>query len=163
MRKAGLANVVALVVGGLLTLLWLGACARYVEGVIGWERLQSAPPHELALLIAGAATPLAFVWLLLLYLVRGFTISETTGALLARLEAMTYPAEGMSSVRIRLISIEAAFRPSIMCVAERRKPSRRRSASLSCSARAWASAVREASIRLVAWSRKAWPYRSMRR
>ena len=29
MRKAQLASVVALVVGGLLTLLWLGACARY--------------------------------------------------------------------------------------------------------------------------------------
>ncbi len=103
MRKARLASVVALVVGGLLTLLWLGACARYVEGVIGWERLQSAPPHELALLVAGAATPLAFVWLLLLYLVRGFTISEETAALLARLEAMTYPAEG-SAERVAAIT-----------------------------------------------------------
>ncbi|TDI25359.1 MAG: hypothetical protein E2P06_05020, partial [Acidobacteria bacterium] len=72
MRKAQLASVVALVAGGLLTLLWMGACARYVEGSIGWERLQSAPPHELALLVAGTTAPLAFVWLLLLYLVRGF-------------------------------------------------------------------------------------------
>ena len=94
MRKARLAGVVALVVGGLITLLWLGACARYVEGVLGWQGLLSRPPRELALLAAGAAAPLAFVWLLLLYLVRSFTVDAQTRLLLRRFEEMTYPAEG---------------------------------------------------------------------
>ena len=103
MTKSRRATWIALVIGAPVTVFWLIVSARYVETVIGWEALIRMPPHELGLLVAGATAPLAFLWLLLLYLVRGFTASEDVRALRTGIEGLTYPAEG-SAGRVREIT-----------------------------------------------------------
>jgi len=103
MMSSRRASWIALAIGASVTVFWLAACARYIENALGWPALLTLPPHDLGLLAAGATAPLAFVWLVLLYLVRGFTAGDDVRALRARIEALTYPAEG-SAARVREIT-----------------------------------------------------------
>ncbi len=103
MTKSRRASWIALAIGASVSVFWLAVCARYLETAFGWDALMKAPAHELGLLVAGATAPLAFVWLVLLYLVRGFTAGEDVRALRIRIEALTYPAEG-SAARVREIT-----------------------------------------------------------
>ena len=76
------ATAIATSIGGVLTLGWLGVCAWYITEYVGWGNINVFLPHELALSVAGTIAPLAFVWLLLLYVVRSFAIDDDTAALL---------------------------------------------------------------------------------
>ncbi len=103
MTKSRRASWIALAIGISVTVFWLAASARYVESTFGWDTVREVRLHELGLLVAGVTAPLAFLWLLLLYLVRGFTAGEDVRALRLRIEALTYPAEG-SAERVREIT-----------------------------------------------------------
>src|SRR5215207_1145604 len=60
----------ALIVGIVLTIIWLAACYWYVDTQFGWENLWFLLPDELAMAFAGIAVPLAFLWLTVAYFAR---------------------------------------------------------------------------------------------
>jgi uncharacterized phage infection (PIP) family protein YhgE len=81
------------IVGLVLTAAWLVFIANYVNRNIGWENVQSMLPHELGAAFAGVFAPLAFVWLAMLYWVRGRDLAEATAAITRQLDLLTFPSE----------------------------------------------------------------------
>ena len=86
-----LSSVITGIVGLLVTAVWLGACAYYVETFVGWSGLQRLLPHELAMGVAGACLPPTLLWLVLVYFLRGQLVNEDVTKLLRHFDAMVYP------------------------------------------------------------------------
>ena len=95
------------VVGIAASVLWLWLAADYIGEQIGWDNLFFLLPHEIAIFVAGVFAPLAFLWLVLLYLAVGRRLAVTRDLLAARLDALTYPAEDAET---RVAQVSAALR-----------------------------------------------------
>jgi hypothetical protein len=101
------ANILLLLIGGLLTIGWLAIAIVYIDVDIGWGSLRYFLPHELGAILAGIFVPLAFLWLLLAYFARGREQRAETRMLAGYLQDLVYPAEG-AGARVR--EVTAALR-----------------------------------------------------
>ncbi|QEX24339.1 hypothetical protein FRZ61_42800 [Hypericibacter adhaerens] len=80
-------------VGLVLTVAWLALVWTYVDREIGWNNVGGMLPHELGAAMAGAFAPLAFLWLLLLYWIRGRDLADAGAAINRQLGLLTFPDE----------------------------------------------------------------------
>ena len=60
-------------IGLVISLLWVVIAAIYVQTRIGWSTIGDMPPGEMGGLLAGFATPLALLWLVLSAMRRGLS------------------------------------------------------------------------------------------
>ena len=102
-RRLGLA------VGLALSLAWLALVGTYLAVETGWENLRWMLPHELALVLAGASSPLVALWLVVHYVTRGADLRFAARSLQRELEKLTYPDEA-AETRVIAAGVAAARR-----------------------------------------------------
>ena len=76
--------------GPILAVLWAALCGAYFFGYLGWAQVMSLLPHEIGGLLAGAAMPLALLWLAGSYRQRMRDLGRVTEGLRQQLELLTY-------------------------------------------------------------------------
>ena len=76
-----------------VSVFWAFLCLTYIHTTLGWSFGSQMLAHELGALVAGMASPLAFLWLAMAYFRRGYDVRDHTEALRRQLEMLTYPAE----------------------------------------------------------------------
>ncbi len=79
------------VLGIVLTVVWLLAAFAYIQAQYGWGVLGELLPHELGIVIAGIVAPLIFLWLLVAFVERGRDLRDGTGELNRQIRLLTYP------------------------------------------------------------------------
>jgi hypothetical protein len=99
------------VAAGAATVLWLIVVAWYLFSVVGTGSIASLPPHQLGMVIAGIATPILVVWMLVAFVARGQALKEHTELLASRLAELTFPD---TSAEHRVNSIAEALRRQAM-------------------------------------------------
>ena len=92
-----------LVAASALSLAWLALCAWYISTYLGWDLPSQLLPHEFGALVAGMATPLIVLWLVVVFARRGLEVRQHTQMLRRQLEMLTYPAED-AEARINEVS-----------------------------------------------------------
>jgi DNA-binding ferritin-like protein len=83
----------AATVGLVLTVAWLAFIGIYVDSDIGWDNVRGMLPHEMGAALAGVFTPLAFLWLAVLYWARGRDLADAAAAINRQLDLLTFPSE----------------------------------------------------------------------
>ena len=99
----GSARRLGLATGLLLSAGWLALFGAYLAAETGWENLRWMLPHELGLLLAGAAGPLIVLWLVIHYVTRGSELKLTALALQRELRKLTATDE-TAEARVRSLS-----------------------------------------------------------
>jgi len=89
--------------GAGATVAWLGLSVWYVQAYLGWAFLGALLPHEVPALVAGVMVPLAFLWLILVFVRPRRELRHHTETLRRQLALLTYPAEAAES-RIRIVA-----------------------------------------------------------
>ncbi|MBC8240798.1 MAG: hypothetical protein H8E30_10025 [Alphaproteobacteria bacterium] len=92
-----------LMLGLVITAVWLVVCVSYVTGYVGWDALAFLLPHELASVLSAVFAPLGVLWLALFYLRRGSEMTDHAAALQAELRRLTYP-DNQANARIEMVS-----------------------------------------------------------
>nr|MBC8241498.1 hypothetical protein [Alphaproteobacteria bacterium] len=92
-----------LMLGLVITAVWLVVCLGYIIGYVGWDALAYLLPHELASVLSAIFAPLGVLWLALFYLRRGSEMTNHAAALQAELRRLTYP-DSQADARIEMIS-----------------------------------------------------------
>ena len=64
------------IIGLAVSACWLTLVTIYINDEIGWDNLVLMLPHEIGFTLSGVFAPLAFVWLVLLYLGTRREVSE---------------------------------------------------------------------------------------
>ena len=82
-----------IVLGIVLSALWIGLSIAYVSFGIGWSRFLSQPPSEFGSYLEGAVAPLAFLWLVLGMFLQQSELRENSEALRVQGEALRKSAE----------------------------------------------------------------------
>ncbi|MFT5540011.1 MAG: ferritin-like protein [Alphaproteobacteria bacterium] len=82
---------IVLLIGAVLSALWLFLAARYIAVQIGWDNLFFLLPHELGAFLAGVFMPLAFLWLALLVVGGRARVTDAADTIAARLDDLVYP------------------------------------------------------------------------
>ena len=83
-----------LIIGGTAaSTVWLSLAAWYVHAYLGWGLLAAILPYELAAFVAGVTMPLAFLWLVLVFMKPNRELRQHTDALRRQLALLTFPAE----------------------------------------------------------------------
>ncbi|MAZ76894.1 MAG: hypothetical protein CMH31_06305 [Micavibrio sp.] len=80
-------------IGLLLTVVWGGVVAGYVNEYIGWEEMSSLQPHIMGGFLAGILAPIAFLWFILHLFQRGTEINRYTEGLRIEMQNMLFPSE----------------------------------------------------------------------
>ncbi|NQZ14169.1 MAG: hypothetical protein HRT94_04995 [Alphaproteobacteria bacterium] len=78
--------------GLLLTVIWGGVVAGYVDEHMGWSEVLAQQPHILGGFLAGILAPVAFLWFLLHQFQRGSEIGRYTEALRSEMQNMLFPS-----------------------------------------------------------------------
>ncbi|MBT7526780.1 MAG: hypothetical protein HN658_05730, partial [Rhodospirillales bacterium] len=84
---------IILITGIVVTIAWCGTVGFYITTQIGWDALAFLLPHELGAFSAGVFAPLAFLWLMLVYLAGRARVTDVAVALEKRLDQLIYPAD----------------------------------------------------------------------
>ena len=87
--------------------MWQAIIGLYVTQMIGWQSLIELLPHELGGFLAGAAAPLAFLWMVLAFQQRGVELNRNARALQDVLADLSFPSPDHER---RLAAITGALR-----------------------------------------------------
>ena len=82
-----------IVLGLVLTTLWLGLGFAYVTLELGWRDFLALPPGDLASFFEGGVAPLAFLWLVLGLFMQQSELQQNSRALALQSEALQKSAE----------------------------------------------------------------------
>ncbi|MEM9468834.1 MAG: hypothetical protein AAF988_01585 [Pseudomonadota bacterium] len=80
-------------VGFLLTIMWGGIVAGYVDENIGWNEIMSQQPHLLGGFLAGVLAPIAFLWFLVFQFQRSSELARYTHAFRTQMDKIDFPSE----------------------------------------------------------------------
>ena len=80
--------------GIAVSLVWLGLSVWYIQAYLGWAFFGAMLPHEVAAVAAGVAVPLAFLWLILVFVRPNRELQHHTETLRRHLDLLTYPDGG---------------------------------------------------------------------
>ena len=86
---------IILITGIVVTIAWCGTVGFYITTQIGWDALAFLLPHELGAFSAGVFAPLAFLWLMLVYLAGRARVTDVAVALEKRLGQLIYPISAL--------------------------------------------------------------------
>jgi hypothetical protein len=82
-----------ILLGLVLTALWLALTLAYIGGGIGWRAFLALPPSEIGSTLEGFVSPLAFLWLVLGLFLQQSELAQNSRALKLQSEAMQKSAE----------------------------------------------------------------------
>ena len=89
---------VTMLIGFVVTGLWLGAGVFYVNNNMGWGGLLELEPHVLGGFLSGILAPLALLWMTLAYIQRGADVHMYSQSLRHELQSMIFPSEERSKI-----------------------------------------------------------------
>lgn len=79
--------------GLVLSVLWLGAAALFIERSVGWDRFLAQSPGDLGSFFEGVVAPLAFLWLVLGLFLQQSELAENNRAIQRQYALMQRTAE----------------------------------------------------------------------
>jgi hypothetical protein len=82
-----------IVLGLVLTALWLALTLAYIGAGIGWRAFLALPPSEIGSTLEGFVSPLAFLWLVLGLFLQQSELAQNSHALMLQSEALQHSAQ----------------------------------------------------------------------
>jgi hypothetical protein len=82
-----------IVLGLVLTTLWLALTLAYIGAGVGWRAFLALPPSEIGSTLEGFVSPLAFLWLVLGLFLQQSELAQNSRALKLQSEALQRSAE----------------------------------------------------------------------
>lgn len=77
----------------LISAIWLGGAALYIQRTVGWSNVSHLLPHELGAFLAGILTPIALFWMIAAFVLRSNDVKMYADALRDEIQAMIFPSE----------------------------------------------------------------------
>ncbi len=102
-RLANRESLIISVITSVISVAWLFACGIYANYNLASGWLSNMPVYQLGTVLMGAFSPLAFIWLIALYIRRNNDVRQHTDVLRRQFALLTYDAEGRDG-RVKLIA-----------------------------------------------------------